>query len=159
MPQSRSKHLGFAVLACLVASCSSVGPTISCKSPTNWERGGGMALVGENYGIRVAPIPLNSVLFGSPDIAGRIAIHHLGASRTPADTVEVSARFVNCFAEQQIIEVRSSFFRLDGASVEEPSAWQKVFVPAGSMANYSERSMATGNIGSFLIEVKTPPPW
>ncbi len=146
-----------AALASLLASCASVGPTITCKEPTTWERGGGMALVGESYGVRVAPIPLNSVLFGSQDVANRIAIHHLGASRTPAGTVEVSARFVNCQPQQQTIQVRSSFFRLDGGSVEEPSAWQRVFVPAGSMANYSERSMAVDGVGSFLIEVRSPP--
>lgn len=144
-------------LALLAGGCASVGPTINCKSPTNWERGDGLALVGETYGVRVSPIPLNSVLFDSKETAGSIAIHHLAASRTPADTVEVAARFVNCLEHTQRIEVRASFFRLDGANVEEPSAWQSVFVPAGSMASYTERSLGTEGIGSFLIEVRRPP--
>lgn len=154
---NRSSHCWMLGLTLLSGGCASVGPTITCKSATNWERGGGLALVGETYGARVSPIPLNSVLFDSPETAGSIAIHHLTASRTPADTVEVAARFVNCLDHAQRIEVRTSFFRLDGANVEEPSAWQTVFVPAASMATYAERSLATEGIGSFLIEVRSPP--
>jgi hypothetical protein len=110
------------------------------------------ALVGEQYGLKMSPIPLNSVQFSEWKTPNILAVQQLFAARTPAQTVEVTARFVSCADQPFSIKVRTSFLDAGQAPTEEPSAWQTMFLQPHLTAVYSEKSTSRA-AAQYLIEV------
>jgi hypothetical protein len=126
-------------------------PVVQCKFPMKGARPGA-ALVSQEYGPQMTPIPLNSVQFSDWSIARSLAVQHLFASRTPTDTVQVVARLVSCVDRELTVKVRTSFLDANQAPVEGTSAWQTVYLTPRLTATYSERSTSKG-VASYLIEV------
>ena len=124
---------------------------VQCATPTAADRSG-PALVGQPYGMQMTALPLNSVQFGSNALATTLAVQNLYASRTPTDTVLVSARFVSCIDRPTSVRVRTSFVRADSAPSEAPTAWKTVFVEPRATALYTELS-STRDASAYLIEV------
>jgi len=100
----------------------------------------------------MTPIPVNSVEYSNWATPAQLTVQHLFASRTPANTVQVTARFVSCMNTPLAIKVRTSFMDANQAPTEEPSAWQSVFLQPHLTATYTERSTSKA-VMLYLIEV------
>lgn len=124
---------------------------VECKTPTAPDRPG-PALVGQTYGMAMTPLPLNSVQFGSHEVARSMAVQNLFASRTSTDSVQVQVRFVSCLDRPTSVRVRTSFLRNDSSPAEAPSAWQLMFLQPRATALYSELSTSQ-DAERYLIEV------
>jgi hypothetical protein len=147
-----------AALAAILFACAASPPAVNtplvteCSGPPSGDRTSVAALVGQEYGLRMTPIPLNSVQFSEWSTPSMLAVQHLYAARTPTDTVQVTARFVSCSDAAFSIRVRTSFLGADQAPSEDPSAWQTVFLEPHLTAVYSERSTSKA-VTHYLIEV------
>jgi|SRR5690606_2749495 hypothetical protein len=128
----------------VVAECAAPQPGEGIRS--------GPALVGQNYGMQMTAIPINSVQFDSHATARAIAVQQLFARRTASDTVEVTARFVACGDELSTVRVRTSFLRADHAPAEMPSAWQQLHLGPRMTAVYREFSTSR-DVAGYLLEV------
>lgn len=129
---------------------------VECSGSPRDPSASGPALVGKEYGVRVAPIPLDSVLYATKAMMKRVAVQGLFADRTEADTVRVTARLVNCTREAMQVVARTHFMDKTQRPTEKVSAWQSVFVQPGSLAVYSETSLATDSIATYLVELREP---
>lgn len=141
------------VLLFQITGCATRQPlVVECSRSVKDNHSAGAALVGQEYGLQSTPIPLNSVQFADWDTAQKLAIQHLFASRTPANTVQLTARFISCSDEPFSLKVRASFLDANQAPSEPISAWQTVFIQPRLTAVYTERSTSK-NVGSYLVEV------
>jgi hypothetical protein len=152
----KSIQLAASAALLVLAGCATPVPgtppvVVSCAQPVNSVRSG-PALVGETYGLTMTPLPLNSVQFGSHAASHLMAVQSLFAERSPADTVQVTARFVSCQDTPQVVRVRTSFLRASQAPAEAPSAWKQVFLEPRATAVYTELSTAR-DVANYLIEV------
>jgi hypothetical protein len=137
----------------LIAGCATRQPlVVECGRSVKDNRSAGAALVGQEYGLQSTPIPLNSVQFADWGTAKKLALQHLFASRTPANTVQLTARFISCSDDAVSIRVRASFLDSNQMPTEPASAWQTVFLQPRLTAVYAERSTAK-NVSSYLVEV------
>jgi hypothetical protein len=146
--------LGFViVLLSPIVGCAARQPlVVECSSSVKGSHIGAPALVGQEYGVQATPIPVNSVQFADWGTAKKLAIQHLYASRTPTNTVELTARFISCSDEPVSVKVRASFLDSNQMPTEPTSAWQTVFLQPRLTAVYADRSTAK-NVSSFLVEV------
>ncbi len=112
----------------------------------------GAALVA-NVTKSMTPIDLNAVQFTDKGLTREMVIEGLFARRTETDTVEVSARFVNCTGGPLTIRARSSFMDDVQYPVEPASAWQRVIIQPYATGVYRERSMKRGEVKFYLIEI------
>lgn len=148
------KSLTMLFAAMTLASCStSLPPVIQCSRPPSGTTAAAPALVGMSYGIQIAPIPLNSVLFSDTNVAKVVAVQRLGAERTPTNTVEVNAVLANCSRLQVPLRIRTNFYDAEQRATEAPSAWKTVFVPPGGFGSYSELSITRDRVASYLVEI------
>jgi hypothetical protein len=139
-----------------VAGCSSalkgMPPIVAaCSTPTAGDRPG-PALVGQTYGMQMTALPLNSVQFDSTDTARKVAVQALFASRTPVETVQVSARLLHCGDGIGSVRVRTSFLRRDTSPSEPASAWKTVYLTPRATAVYQETSVSK-DVTNYLIEI------
>ncbi|HYF42069.1 MAG TPA: hypothetical protein VEA35_06425 [Ramlibacter sp.] len=142
--------------ATALAGCMATVPgappvVVECQMPTQSVRAG-PALVGETYGMKMTPLPVNSVQFGSQATAQAMAVQSLFAERSQTDTVQVTARFVSCLDRPSSVRVRTSFLRASTAPAEAPTAWKTVYLEPRATAVYSELSTVQ-DVASYLIEV------
>lgn len=124
---------------------------VVCSTPQQQERAG-PALVGQAYGMAMTPLPLNSVQFGSPDVANSLAIQSLFAERSASDTVQVTARVVSCLDVSTAVRMRTSFLRASTAPAEPVSAWKTVYLEPRTTALYTEFSTSR-DAATYLIEI------
>jgi hypothetical protein len=142
-----------ACLMGLLAGCASEAPLVAqCKGQGARPLDAAPALVGVAYGTQATPIPLNSVQFSSWTVESSVSVQQLAATRTPTNTVSVTARFISCTDRDSAIRVRTSFFDAQHAPAEPSSAWQTVYLHPHLLATYSERSTSKG-VTHYLIEV------
>jgi hypothetical protein len=142
-----------AVLLTPILGCAARQPlVVECTSSIKDNHRAGPALVGQEYGVQSTPIPLNSVQFADWGVAKELAVQHLFASRTPTNTVQLTARFISCSDEAVSLKVRVSFLDANQLPTEPTSAWQTVFLQPRLTAVYAERSAAK-NVSSYLVEV------
>lgn len=113
---------------------------------------GGAALVA-NVPRAMTPIDLNAVQMTDKGVIRSVLVEGLFARRTETDTIEVTARLVNCSKKPLQIDVRSSFMGADQFPSEPTSAWQRVFLPPFATGVYREQSMSR-NVASYLIELR-----
>lgn len=114
----------------------------------------GTALVGGKYGAAEnTPIPLDAAQFTDNRLAKNIAVQGLYAERTPTDTVQVSARLVNCTDKTLAISARISFLKESQAPAESPSAWQNLILSPRATALYQENSVSR-QAAHYLIEIR-----
>jgi hypothetical protein len=110
--------------------------------------------VGEEYGVTITPIPLDAVVFNDKKLARKVAVQALWAQRTPADTVEVGARLVNCTTNPLQLGVRTSFMDSRQRPTEQISGWKAVFIQPRTTALYSEVSIDRDSVSHYLVEVR-----
>ncbi len=113
---------------------------------------GGAALLA-NVERAMTPIDLNAVQFTDKGLTRRMLVEALFARRTDTETVEVSARFVNCTGGPLTIRARSSFMDEVQYPVEPASAWQRVIIQPYATGVYRERSMKRDEVKYYLIEI------
>jgi|GEM_PF-574764 len=127
---------------------------VKCKTGKARKAGyyDGAALVA-NVARSMTPIDLNAVQFTDKALTKKMVVEGLFARRTETDTVEVSARFVNCTKRQITIRARSSFMDDVQYPVEPTSAWQRVTIQPYATGVYRERSMKRDEVKYYLIEI------
>lgn len=147
--------VGGAYLAMVLTGCAT-SPTnvVECGSTIKAPPGTGPAILGKEYGVQMSPIPADSVLFATKGLAKHVAIQGLFASRTETDTVQVTARFVNCSDQVVKLGVRVHFMDSKQRPTEKPTVWQAVFIQPRSMGVYTESSLGAENVGSYLVELR-----
>ena len=141
-------------LACFTFGCATVpDQVVTCKYPEGPRTIKGPALVGQEYGIQMSAIPLDAVQFTDNRVAFAVAVQGLHAARTPADTVQVTARLVNCTDTPLAVKARTSFMKTTQAPTEPPSAWRTVFLRPRSTGTYTESSVGRSEVANYLIEI------
>ena len=126
---------------------------VKCAVPAARPASKGPALVGEQYGMSMSAIPVDAVLFTDQAIANTVAVQALYAARAPTETVQVTARFVNCADHPVAVRARTSFMRANQAPSEPVSAWQTVIVRPRATGIYTENSVGRAEVASYLIEI------
>lgn len=124
---------------------------VECSTPYDGARPG-PALVGQQYGMQMSPLPLNSVQFDSHATASRLSVQKIFASRTATDTVEVTARLVNCSDYPVVLRVRTNFLRANETPAEPTSAWRDVYLSPRAITSYTEFSVAR-DVNSYIVEI------
>nr|WP_314444503.1 hypothetical protein [uncultured Sphingomonas sp.] len=112
----------------------------------------GAALVA-NIPKSMTPIDVNAVQFTDRAMTRQVIVEGLFARRTPTNTVEVSARLVNCTDRPLQLLARSSFMDAVQYPVEAASAWTRVIIPARGTGLYREQSISQDEVGYYLIEL------
>lgn len=102
----------------------------------------------------MTPISLNAVQMTDKAITRKLVVEALFARRTEADTVEITARLVNCTKKPLQVEARSSFLDSNQFPTENISAWQRVFLPPLATGMYRELSVGRGDVAHYLIELR-----
>lgn len=115
---------------------------------------GGPALVA-NVPRSMTPIDLNAVQMTDRALTRRVVVEGLWAQRTEADTLMVTARFVNCTKKPIVIQARSNFMDAAQVPTEPVSAWKTIFIPARATGVYQERSIGMGNVAAYLVELRS----
>jgi hypothetical protein len=153
--KSSQRALAVCTLAALLSACASKPPmTVQCELPKNARPAPeGVALVSQEYGVAISPIPVNAVLFTEQKLAQNVAVQALFSERTDGDTVRVTARLVSCYDETRIVRARVSFMKKNTAPAESPSAWQNVTLAPRATGLYAETSLTTKEVASYLIEI------
>lgn len=141
-------------LACGCATREKPALVVECGQPPRSPPAAGPALVGEEYGVTITPIPLDAVVFNDKKLARKVAVQALWAQRTPADTVEVGARLVNCTTNPLQLGVRTSFMDSRQRPTEQISGWKAVFIQPRTTALYSEVSIDRDSVSHYLVEVR-----
>ncbi|PXA93121.1 hypothetical protein DMC47_22705 [Nostoc sp. 3335mG] len=113
----------------------------------------GPALVA-NVPRAMTPVSLDAVQMNDR-VWKKVVVEGLFARRTPTDTLEVTARLVNCTKQPLAVEVRSSFLDAAQAPAEPTAVWRVVHIAPLAMATYQERSVATTNVAHYLIELRS----
>jgi hypothetical protein len=109
-------------------------------------------LVAQEYG-KISPIPLDAVQFTDRGLSKEIAVQSLQAHRTPTNTVQVTARLINCTDDAVVVGVRSSFMDGQELAIEAATAWQNVVLQPRSMGTYQESSLSRG-VEHYVVELR-----
>jgi hypothetical protein len=102
----------------------------------------------------MTPVSLDAVQM-TDRVWKKVVVEGLFARRTPTDTLEVTARLVNCTTAPLVVQVRSSFLDAAQAPAEPAAVWRTVHIAPLSMATYQERSIATTAVAHYLIELRS----
>lgn len=146
------------VASAAIAGCATVetgvpDAVVKCSVPASRPAPKGAALVGQEYGLVMSAIPIDAVQFTDQRIANTVAVQALYAARMPTETVQVTARFVNCSDGVVAVRARTSFLRASQAPSEPVSAWQTVILRPRATGTYTENSMGRGEVANYLIEI------
>jgi hypothetical protein len=150
-----SNAIAIGLLAVFLQACSSKPKmTVQCELPKQARSAPeGMALVSQEYGVKISPIPANAVLFTEKKVSENVAVQALFSERTEGDTVRVTARLVSCYDEPKMVRARVSFMKKNSSPAESPSAWQNVALTPRATALYSETSLNSNDVAFYLIEI------
>lgn len=131
---------------------------VTCKTRKASKAGAyaGPALVA-NVPKSMTPIDLNAVQFTDKALTKQVIVEGLFARRTETDTVEVTARLVNCTDAPLHVQARSSFMDEAQAPTEPTSMWSRVIIPPRGTGVYRERSMSRDEVKYYLIELADAP--
>ncbi len=154
------KILTALAVSAALAGCASMERTVECAMPPMMSDGKpmprvvkGPALVGEEYGLLLTPIPLDSVIFMDNATASQVVVQSMRTSRTATNTVRLDARLFNCSRTPLEVQARVSFLLANQAPAESESAWRSILIQPGAMANFSEQSLSGGDIAHYLVEI------
>lgn len=117
---------------------------------------GGPALVA-NIPRSLTPIDLNAVQMTDRKLEKSVIVEGLFARRTEVNTLQVTARFVNCTKTPIVIQARSSFMDEAQAPTEKSSIWKTIYISPLATQTYQETSIATTNVANYLIELRSNP--
>lgn len=148
-----SRQLITIICVIMMTGCASEYPKliVDCASPID-KALKGPALVGQGYGMQMTQLPLDALQFTSSELANSIAVQSVFAKKTPADTVQVTARIVNCTGKPIAVLARTSFMDSTHAPTEAISAWRTVYIPPKSISLYHEISSSI-NAWHYMIEL------
>ena len=124
---------------------------VECKTPVDINTRG-PALVGEGYGLKMTSIPLDALQFTDATIASSVAVQAIRATRSATDTVNVTARIVNCTDKPINVRARTSFMDKNQVPTEPVSAWKILFLSPKATTVYQELS-TTDNVSHYLVEL------
>jgi len=144
----------FLVLAAVLLTAGCAGPhamVVECKFPGQ-DMPDGPALVAQEYG-EMSPIPLDAVQFTNPLLKEQLVVQSLKARRTPTNTVQVSARIINCTDAPLVLGLRTHFMGEDQADSEQESAWSKLIIQPHALGGYKESSL-TAEVLNYLVEIR-----
>jgi len=147
-------------IAWVLQGCQNQAATIELRPTCNFN-----AVVGKpGQGPAIADVPtapsalietpLNSVNITDFKIANKIMIQDTKARRSPAGTVEVWARFVNCTDFPLQLEARTHFLDEAQAPAEGVSGWNRVFLPPRAYGVYQESSTNVTKVRYYYVEVR-----
>ena len=156
----RAGALTCSALACalVVAACASYEPYPVCdfrklSSPGQDQVFPGPALASPAPGA-LQPLPLDTVNVTDPNILRKVMVQSVVARQTETKTVQVSAQLVNCTDYPLQVEGRTHFYDASQVETEPTSAWQRVTLGPRTLATYSERSVGTEQVASYLVELR-----
>ena len=84
----------------------------------------------------------------------KIAVEGTSSRRTPTDTLEVWAELRNRTDHPLQVECRVRWYDSAQASIDQPSAWQRVYLEANSFETYREFSTDVYNVTYYYIEIR-----
>jgi hypothetical protein len=113
----------------------------------------GPALIGA-VSDAMTPVPMDAVYVIDKKITRKVMAQDLFARRTPAGSVEVIARLVNCTDFPLQVQGRVSFMDEMQFPTENPSAWQTVFLEPRTFGVYKEVSIGGAEVANYMIEIK-----
>lgn len=99
-------------------------------------------------------MPLNSVNVTDFRITSKVMVQEVTSRRTETGTAQVWTRMVNCTDFPLQVEGRTHFLDQGKAPVEQPSAWQRVYLSAKTIGTYSEKSTSTEDAAFYYIELR-----
>ena len=102
----------------------------------------------------MTPVALNAFQVIDDDIKRKLVVQSISARRTEMDTVQVSARILNCTDEPLRILARTQFMDGSQSSTEPVSAWRLVIIEPQGFGTYAENSIAQSDVAHFLIEAR-----
>lgn len=105
----------------------------------------------QNWYVYEMPIGKKLVEHGK---AGKIAVERTDSRRTATGTLETYALLRNRTNHDLQIEGRVQFFDQSEAPVEGPTTWQRLMLPANSVATYKEFSTLVDGINYYYIEIR-----
>lgn len=112
----------------------------------------GPALIAQEYG-QISPIPLNAVQYVDNSLTEILVVQSLKTTRTPTNTVKVSARLVNCSEFPLVVGIRAHFLDRDQIVEENGSAWKNLVIQPYALGNYSESSLKV-DVANYLLEIR-----
>lgn len=124
---------------------------VECKTPVDLNTKG-PALVGIGYGMNMTSIPVDALQFTDANIASNVAVQMVRAAKAGTDTVQVTARVVNCTDDAIRVRARTSFMDKNQLPTEPASAWRVLFLPPRATTIYQEFSTST-KVSNYLIEL------
>jgi hypothetical protein len=150
------RRLGGMALAAMMAVCAmgcvaTRKPVVECKFPRQVAPPSGSALVAEEYGV-ISPIPLDAVQYTDQSLSKQIAVQSLQAHRTQTNTVQVTARLINCTDSPKVVGVRSNFMDRSEFALEPASVWQNLVLQPRSMGIYQESSLSAA-VQHYVVEL------
>ncbi len=159
-----TKLTALTALAAIIVAASATTPgaearenrPLKCKTSAARKapNGTGPALVA-NVPRAMTPIDLNAVQMTDKALTRNVLVEGLWAERTEVDTLQVTARFVNCTKKPLIIQARSNFMDSAQVPTEQASAWKTIFLPPLATAVYQERSIAMAEVAAYLVELRS----
>jgi hypothetical protein len=84
----------------------------------------------------------------------KIAVESTNSRRTETGTLEAWAILRNRTDHDLQLEGRTQFFDADKAPAENPTAWQRIFLPPQSVATYKDSSTKIDGIGYYYVEIR-----
>lgn len=92
-------------------------------------------------------------LTGAETNIARVSVENQGIERTATGTSQVWVVLRNHTDYPQQLEARTQFFSASGRPTDAAPAWQRIHLPANSVATYEELSVTTGDL-HYLVEIK-----
>ena len=145
--------------ALALASCTAYEPYPVCDFSAYQSFGldqappTGPALVSPVPGA-LQPMPLDTVNVTDRDILRKVLVQSVAARRTETETVQVSAKLVNCTDHALQVEGRTHFYDAAQGEAEPVSAWQRLMLSPRTVTTYSERSVGADQVTSYLVELR-----
>lgn len=95
---------------------------------------------------------VNRGLMGPGEVV-RITTHDQGIARTATGNSEVWVVLRNHTDHNYVVEARTQFFAQSGMPTDATPVWQRVMVPANSLATYKEKSISNEPL-QYRVEVR-----
>jgi hypothetical protein len=125
---------------------------VQCTWPRPPGGPAGDALVALNYDA-MTPIPVDAVQFTNEALAREVVVQQLSARRTSTNTVQVSARLVNCTDYPVVVGSRLHFMDANHVPVEDVSVWQRLVLRPRALGQIQESSMSR-DVEHYVVELR-----
>lgn len=113
----------------------------------------GPALVA-NVASAMTPIPLNAVQFTDTGLGRSVITQQLFAQRAQNNSLNITARFVNCTKKPLVMQARTNFLDVNNFPTEKVSAWKTIYLSPLATSIYEEKSIGTTNVAAFYVELR-----